>query len=227
MSDRLYSGAESAFGITFLIRSLRAVNGGAEMQVTVVIGNGENSETKTLLITTEQYCELDLRKGLIGEEKYEALEKASRLCTALRCGENILSYGSNSVQALTGKLARRGFSREEASEAAKQLQQRGFINENDDVRRETEKCLKKLWGAGRIRTHLWSKGFEKDALACLPELLAEVDFAGNCAELIRKHYGGLPTDPAELRRMSASLYRYGYSFGEIKEAMRLLKRDQQ
>lgn len=219
----LTGGMNGGSGLTVSVRNLRAQNGGSEISVTVVIGNGENSETRTLVISTEQYCELNLQKGQISEEQFEQLEKASGLFQALRCGENLLSYGSNSVQALARKIARHGFSREESLRAAEILRERGLINEQEDVRRELEKCLKKLWGAGRIRTHLWSKGFDKEALEILPELLEEIDFAENCARLIQKHYGGLPADQEELRRMNAGLYRYGYTLEEIRAAFRLLR----
>ena len=98
----------------------------------------------------------------------------------------------------------------------------GLINESEDARREVEKCLRKLWGARRIQAHLWSRGFEAEAMAELPAILADVDFVSNCVKMIQKHYGSAPTDPAELRRMTASLARYGYSMGEIREAIRSL-----
>ena len=57
----------------------------------------------------------------------------------------------------------------------------------------------------------------------LPTLLEDVDFSQNCAALIKKHYGEVPTDADENRRMIASLSRYGYSIGEIRDAIRLLR----
>jgi SOS response regulatory protein OraA/RecX len=127
------------------------------------------------------------------------------------------------VQRLAGKIAQRGFPREVASSAAKKLAEMGLIDENSDVRREVERCLKKLWGAKRISAHLWSRGFAPESLKELPELLGEIDFPSNCARLIQKHYCEIPTDPAELRRMTASLSRYGYSLGEIREAINSLR----
>ena len=42
------------------------------------------------------------------------------------------------------------------------------------------------------------------------------------ARCIRKHYGEPPEDADDKRRMLASLARYGYSFSEIQEALRIL-----
>ena len=97
-----------------------------------------------------------------------------------------------------------------------------MIDEERDMRREVEKCLRKLWGSKRISAQLWSKGYAQETMQGLPALLSEIDFAENCASLIKKHYGEVPTDADEHRRMVASLSRYGYSIGEIREAIRLI-----
>ena len=201
------------------IRSLHAQNEGSEIVVRLLLEHGEHREERRLLITTEQYYELKLSRGVITEEMFDRIEEASVLCNAIRSGEHLLSYGANSVQMLSQKLMRRGFSRNVALSAAQRLQEMGLIDEQNDLRREMEKCLRKLWGAKRIGAHLWSRGFAADAMAELPTLLEEVDFVSNCAALIGKHYVGIPTDPDERRHMIASLSRYGYSIGEIRAAI--------
>ncbi len=171
----------------------------------------------------EQYCELKPQKGIISEEDYEQLEEASQLCQALRSGENLLSYGANSVGLLTRKLMQRGYSREVSLAAAKRLEASGLIDEESDVRREVEKCVRKLWGAKRISAHLWNRGFAAESLSELPELLVQIDFEENCVTLIRKKYGAVPSDRDELRRMTASLARYGYSIAQIRAAIQALQ----
>lgn len=210
----------AAMPLTITVRALRAQHDGAEVLVQVLLENGEHREQKNLPLTMEQYCELKVQKGIITEEAYDRIECASRLCQALRSGENLLSYGANSVQQLARKLVQRGYSREVSLAAAKLLESRGLIDEGRDVRREVEKCLRKLWGEKRISAHLWSRGFGTEALAELPALLEEIDFSANCATLIRKKYGAPPTDREEFRRMTASLSRYGYSIGEIRDAIK-------
>ncbi len=208
--------------LTITIRALRAQHEGAEMLVQLLLENGEHQEQKSLVITTEQYCEFNLTRGPIDEETYEKIEEAAELCRALRSGESLLSYGANSVQALTRKLIGKGYNREVAAQAAERLEGYGLIDEERDMRREVEKCLRKLWGSKRISAHLWSKGYAQETMHSLSDLLSEVDFSQNCATLIKKHYGEVPTDADEHRRMIASLSRYGYSIGEIREAIRLL-----
>ena len=206
------------------VRSIQARNQGARIAVSVSVEDGTHSENRCFLLTAGRYCELNLKKGELSEEELDRLECASRSCAAVDCGENLLSYGANSVQTLTRKIMRHGYSRQEATEAAEYLESIGLINEREDMRREVEKCLRKHWGAERIRGHLWTRGYGRKVMDELPLVLDDVDFAEECAALIRKQYGGWPKEREERNRMVASLYRYGYKLDEIKEAgKRLVK----
>lgn len=210
--------AWNASQVRILLRGLRADQNGERIFVSVTLESGEQSESRTLAISAEQYCELNLKRGELTEEMFDRIEEASRFYAAIRCGENLLSYGPATAQALTAKIVRHGHGKAEATAAANHLRRRGLINESEDLRRELEKCLRKHWGAGRIRSHLWTKGFDRDTLEELPMLLEEIDFTEHCVSLIRKHYGGAPTNKEERNRITASLYRYGYTLSEIKEA---------
>ena len=88
--------------------------------------------------------------------------------------------------------------------------------------------LKKGWGPRRIREDLRAKGFGADALEEAMESLAEVDFAHNCADVIRKKYGEtsaeLPTDRGERQKMTAALMRLGYDPDHIRDALRIIER---
>ncbi len=221
MIHALQSGAYTDMVIT--IRSLHAQNEGAEVALRILLENGEHREERRLVLTTEQYCTLKPVRGEITEEYYDTLEEASQLCAAIRAGEHLLSYGANSMRALTQKLVQRGYLRETAALAAQKLCDMGLIDEVADLRRELEKCLRKLWGAKRIQAHMWNRGFGAEAMEELPALLEEVDFVANCAALIRKHYGTIPDDADDRRRMIASLGRYGYSLSEIRASFNALE----
>jgi len=217
-----YSEALQSNNLIITLRSLQAQNEGSEIVLRILLECGENREERRLVLTASQYCELKPQKGVLSEEAFEQLEAAAELCRAIRAGESLMSYGSNTAGMLTQKLWRRGFMRATAIEAAEYLKRTGVIDETRDLQRELEKCLRKLWGAKRINAHLWSKGFDMDAMSELPDFLSEIDFEENCASLIRKHYGEVPRDREEQRRMIAFLSRYGYSLDEIRCAMRKL-----
>ncbi len=207
--------------IVISVLSIRAQNNGAEMTVTVSMDNGLTQDIRKLVILTEQYCTLKPTKGPITEEQFDALESASRLYGALKAGQSALSYGSASVLHLAQKIMRHGYTKEEATAAAERLRDIGFINEDNDLTHEVEKCLRKLWGPGRIRNYLWTKGFAKETLEQLPSLLSEIDFSSNCASLISKHYASLPTESKERQKLYAFLSRYGYTQDEIRKGLRL------
>lgn len=217
-----YSEALQREGLTVTVRSMHAQGDGAEVALRILLESGEHREERRLVLTVEQYYELKPTRGEISEELYERLEEAATLSRAVHAGESLLSYGGNTLQMLTQKLMRRGFSRAVAASAAERLQAMGLIDERRDLIRELEKCLRKLWGPKRISAQLWSRGFGVEAMKELPALLERVDFVSACAELIRKHYGEVPADSAEQKRMIAALGRYGYSIHEIRDAMRIV-----
>ncbi len=212
-----------SIGVSVRILSLRAQNEGSEIAVRIELAAEDANEVRKLIISAEQYCEMKLTKGEIDRDLFDRLEAAAELHQAVRRGEYLLSFGANTERTLARKLTQRGFDRRSAEQAAETLKQRGLIDETSDLAREVERCVRKLWGEGRIRAHLWSKGYDKESMEHLPDLLSEVDFIDNCAHLLRKKHRELPTDPAELRRLTASLARYGYSLTQIKEAMRKVK----
>lgn len=207
-------------GVRITVTGLRARRNGSEVMVGVLLENGEHREREDLPLTMEQYLAIKPERGEIDGETYERICEASRFCGALHAGESLLAYGSNSKQALARKIMQRGFEREIAAAAAEKLEEMGLIDEEGDLCREVEKCVKKLWGERRIAAYLRTRGFSEETLQGLPDALAAVDFPANCAKLIQKHYGGVPTDPAEKQKMIAGLARYGYSIAQIKEAVR-------
>ena len=215
-------GADS---LRITVRALRAQHEGAEVLVQILVEDSAHCEQKSILLTTEQYSELKPRRGEISQEEYEALEAAGELCRAIRSGESLLSFGSNSVGMLTLKLSKKGFSRDVAARAAKHLLLRGLIHEEADAVREVERSLSKLWGRKRIRTHLWSRGFGEKALASAEQFLDEVDFVAPCCALIQKHFGDVPRESDEWKRMMAFLSRYGYSVGEIRAALDRMRKE--
>lgn len=213
-----FSGAS-----VYTISGICAQNNHSEVLIRGTVEEGDGKEQFAFPLLMEQYLQLKPEKGTITEEEYDTLRAASELCRALRSGESLLSYGANSAQMLTRKLMQRGYRREVATAAVEALSGMGLIDEEKDMRRETEKCLLKLWGEKRISAHLWSRGFNAEVLSALPEVLSEVDFSENCAKLIRKHYGSVPENPDELHRMCAFLSRYGYTLEQIRGAIRQVR----
>lgn len=202
------------------ICGIRAQNEGADVLLSLLTKEGEKRQ---LTITMEQYLDLHIKKGeALSFERMEALEEAAAFCGALRCGENLLAYAPSPTLALARKIVQHGHKRAVAEAAANELAKKGLINEMALLKREVNRCVKKLWGQRRIRSYLWTRGYGKDALDSLDDLLLDIEFSEVCAELIRKQCGSLPKDPEERQKLKAKLVRYGYSPEEIRQAFRLL-----
>ena len=193
---------------------------GAEILLTVAISDGGKAEKRKLLIFTEQYLELGLSKGaLLDEESFDALEKMSKQCKAIKKGSDLLSYSASSERRLAERLKSKGVDRESAEFAASRLKKMGTINEAHDVERAVNGYIKKLWGKKRIYKELCAKGYGREYITSALDEIDDDVFEQNCVILLKKKYKILPSDPAEQKKIIASLVRYGYSFSEIKKAM--------
>lgn len=171
-------------------------------------------------LTTRQYALLRPTVGPVSPQQIAALTEAGKLCEAVGKGMELLGYGAVSRRRLTQKLTQRGFDRECADASADYLQAEGFLREEADALRFAEQGVRKLWGPRRIREDLYARSFTSEAIDMAMEALSEVDFEANCAEVIAKKYGDIPTDAREFKKMTAALMRLGYSVSQIKEACR-------
>ena len=209
------------------IISVNAMSEGAEMLLTLQISDdADNKERRKLLIFTNQYLELGLRKGMIlDEDTFDALEKCSRECLAIRKGSDLLAYSSSSRKRLIDRLKNKGIDRETAESAASHLAKIGAINEDLNAEHEVSSCLRKLWGKKRIYQELLAKGYEKEHIANAIEDISKDQMIENCVALFRKKHKMLPDDPNVRKKIVGSLVRYGYTFDEIKRAFEIISKE--
>ena len=192
-----------------------------EIAVSIEMRAADRSEKRRLVIPSEIYIELGLAKGECSRELYDTLEREAEIYTAYRRGLAILGYGACSKRMLTSKLISKGIDRSIAGIAVEKIESRGYIAEDASARREAERCAAKLWGESRIRAHLNSKGYGKDAVddAMFSLEDAGVDFEENCVRLVESKCKCIPTDKLAMQKLIASISRYGYSLGEVKSAI--------
>ena len=192
-----------------------------EIAVSIEMRAADRSEKRRLVIPSEIYIELGLAKGECSRELYDTLEREAEIYTAYRRGLAILGYGACSKRMLTSKLISKGIDRSIAGIAVEKIESRGYIAEDASARREAERCAAKLWGESRIRAHLNSKGYGKDAVddAMFSLEDAGVDFVENCVRLVESKCKCIPTDKLAMQKLIASISRYGYSLGEVKSAI--------
>lgn len=209
--------------MTIDLLHITATNGGSIIQLEFSFSEGDFSERRVLKLLDWQYIDLRPQKGEITPGFYDELEAASAVCDAYTAALNILSFGANTAYTLKQKLRRRGFADSVSTEVVASLASKGYINENREIEREVERCLRKKWGMRRIMAQLYSKGYDDEAMAQIDDELSEYDFADACYDLLLSKYDELPSDPNDVRKIIASLVRYGYTMSEIKEAIGKMK----
>ena len=197
--------------------------------VTVVLAlpdpEGTKAQRVSFRLLAEQYAELGIKTGKITPEYAETLLDAGRLCGAIRRGIALLQYGDQSARRLAYKLTVKGVDRETAARAVAYLTQKGYIREDDTATLRAEQGIRKGWGERRIREDLIAHGFTREAVEEAMESLADTDWEENCAEAIRKKYGGIPEDRGERQKLIASMMRLGYDTDTVREAMRTILRE--
>lgn len=206
------------------LKSVSRVENEPLLSLTFVLTNGNDRETRVLIIPENKYFELKLAKGNITAEVFDLVESEAKISSAIRRGAGILGYGANSEKSVIRKLRQRGFDPETSERAAAELKSCGYINEDDDALALARRCTAKFWGMRRILAHLYEKGYGSDTVASVRESFDSYDFADDCAVYIRKKYRIFPSEPKDKEKAVAALMRRGYTGSEIREALSRLSR---
>ncbi len=197
-----------------------SAGGTDELIVTLEVSNGEHSCREKLVISTDVYTKMSLCRGECDIESYEYLKEEAQVHSAFKRAMFILGYGACSKKALVRKLVQKGFPAEYAAQAVERTVQNGYLDEKSSAARQAECMAAKLWGESRIRSALFQKGYEKEAIDNAMFALedSDIDFEESCLELLRKRYDALPDDRKEIQKLISSLVRYGYTISQIKSA---------
>lgn len=213
-----------------LLYAVNPISGGEETEFCFELSDGEHIEKKKLVITSEMFFELGFPHSLCGKVeiscgKLDEIIYLAEKTAAIKRGIYILSFADNTKKSLVRKLVLKGFSKETACDAADYLEKAGYINEVDAAKAlSRDLAEKKLYGARRICAYLYEKGFSKAAVdAAMCEL--DVDFHIICGKCIEAMGGAsLFSDKEKKQKAIASLMRYGFSYDDIREGLKLLKK---
>jgi len=185
-------------------------------------------ERVTARLLVEQYAELSPKQGNLTSEQADALISAGRLAEAVRRAASLLQYGDLSERRLAYKLTTKGIDRADAEAAVAYLVAKGMMAEDRGAVRRAEQDVRKLWGPRRIREDLRAQGYEGEAIEAAMLALddREVDFVQSCATVIRRKWGGVPTDRATRAKYRAALLSLGFESDTVREAERLILDDE-
>ena len=122
-----------------------------------------------------------------------------------------------SEKELVDKLIRKGEDEETARDCARWLREEGFLNDESYAATVARHYAAKGYGPGRVRAELSRRGVDRelwdDTLQAMPENTDKLDrfIAARLTD---------PEDRDQVRKVSAALYRRGYSWEEIRSALR-------
>lgn len=136
---------------------------------------------------------------------------------AVERAANVLSMRPFSCAGLYKRLLEKGIEAEDAAYAVERLHELRLLDDEQYARDLCRSGKSKGWGAGRVRQELRRKGVDEN---CIEAALEDFEPDGEkLRRFIHKRLGGEKPDRAALRRISDGLFRRGFSWDEIKEAI--------
>ena len=182
-------------------------------RLTVCFEDGTEIKSTLGVVTDQRLCSgRDL-----GEEALEELRQASLRSIARDKALEYISRRQMSRKELKTKLIQKGEDEDTAEYCAQWLQDRGFINDESYAAAVARHYAAKGYGAGRVRSELSRRGVSRElwdeAVDNMPEPDSKID------KFIASRLKD-PEDRDQIRKISASLFRRGYSWEEIRSALR-------
>jgi regulatory protein len=187
-------------------------------RVTVALDDG--SEIKATLGVV---AELRLYAGRrLTEAELKELRASAALALCKNRGLELLSYRPMSAKELRDKLTEKGEEPAAAEAAVTWLCEHSFLDDARYAGMVVRHYAGKGYGAGRIRQELQRRGVPRElweeALTELPESDDKLDrfIASRLKD---------PSDRAQVQKVSAALYRRGFSWEEIRAALARFRAD--
>lgn len=175
---------------------------------------GGDSLRSTLAAVTDARLYVGME---LDEDAFAALKRSSSRGLERQKALELLSRRPHSRRELKDKLLRRGVSEEDAEDCVQWLSDRGFLDDEEYAGAVARHYAAKGYGAGRVRSELQRRGIDRelaaDTLSDLPDNAGKID-----AFLARKLTD--VNDRETVRKVSAALFRRGFSWEEIRAALR-------
>ena len=154
----------------------------------------------------------------VDSDELEDIKQTVSVRRAYNYAVNLLSRRDHSERELMTKLTQKGYS-DGAEEAIRKLRNGGYVSDERFARlyvRELQTFKK--YGKRRIEQELYRKGVDREIIR---EVLDETDFdESELVSLIERKYGRYLTDEKGVSKTINGLLRMGYSYGEIRDALR-------
>ncbi len=155
----------------------------------------------------------------IDEEELAALENAVNSRRAFLNGMNLLSRRAHGKKELINKLAQK-HSREASEDAVQKLEELGLIDDEKFAEALADELLRrKKYAPRRIEAELIMKGIDRQIAEDTVNSLDKDDF-NRIILLLNSKYKNYLSDEKGLRRAQNGLFRMGYSYSDIRKALK-------
>jgi regulatory protein len=192
-----------------LINAIRQTSPG---RLTVCFENGEELKS-TLSVVTD--LRLFSGKELDGEQLQE-LRLSSGRALAREKALEYLSRRPMSRKELKDKLLQKGEDEDIAEYCVQWLADNGLLDDESYAASVARHYAAKGYGQGRVRTELSRRGINRELWADAVEQMP--DNSNKLDKFIAARLKD-PEDQAQVRKVTAALYRRGYSWEDIRSAM--------
>ena len=181
--------------------------------VTVCLSDGGEIRT-----TLNVVADLRLYVGCaLEEEALRKLREASSLALTKKRALELLSRRPMSAKELRDKLLRKGETEERADACVSWLRENRLLDDESYAEAVVRHYAAKGCGAGRIRQELSRRGVDRELRDAALE--NRPDNSGSMDRYIASHLRD-PEDREQVRKVSAALFRRGWSWEEIRSALR-------
>ncbi len=156
----------------------------------------------------------------IDEQELLELRETVNIRRAYNCAVLLLSRRDHSERELLNKLAVKGY-KEGSEQAVEKLKNGGYVDDERFARLYVKELqtLKK-YGKKRIEQELFRKGVDRDIIRAV---LEETEFdEDELIALIKRKFSRYLSDEKGIHKTVNSLLRMGYSYGEIRGALKAI-----
>ncbi len=152
-----------------------------------------------------------------GQDALDLTAEARREKT-LKMAANVLEYRHRSAAALYDRLLEKGADGQDAAWAVMRLQQLGFLNDGEYGKLLVRDLCARGYGPARIRRYLKEKQLDGTDIDIAMEAY---EFRPDKMEsYIASKLRGQDPDRKALKRVADGLFRRGFSWGDIQNALR-------
>ena len=173
-----------------------------------------------MTVDPDTWYSLDYTDGCeIDDEEFQKLKFLIDSRKAYSQALRFLTLRAHSEKELFLKLTKK-HSPESSQYAIEKCRELGFVDDEDFAMRYAQELSeKKNYGAARIKTELYAKGIDREIAENAVSHL-DFDISQAIINIIEKKYSSCLDDEKGRRRMVAGLMRYGYSYSDIRNALK-------